>query len=530
MRQISRQDWLVGVLLVVILLALYLPVYRTGAWGVKEGFCLYGSLLTAEGKVPYRDFDSFYAPLTTYLHALMFIIGGVSIDRARLLIVIMLVLNAIVIYILSRRLLPPFQAGLISLMGVAFYQLPPHNYVTLYATLFALLTLAILAHALESSYTPAMGLFVGIGTGLTAVTHHPIAVFLALTVIGSVAFASFLPMGEDRIYSLRDSILFIITFGLGCAGVALPVYGAFASLISWDTLLHQLMPPQVAGEIGQPFPSLTYLIPRSLSGEALYPFSKAVFFWVTLTLVALTTLFLINLPTEAPFSFLIPLTIFQCLMESKNITLGNPNLLYCQAAFVLAGYWGFQAVYDETQERHPWRTFIVWGLCAGFLLLEVGSWATQKFIGRAKPTYRVTAGQNTLFMSTALGESTQTIIDFLETNTTPSDSVAIFPDGILVSLFTGRPNPFRTTVIDSGLSRFRDPKAQDELMKTIEKDKVPLIVALEWSEGYLLRFSFNEVPILTAYLKEHYTHIKDLGAKRPPLLSFIAHVYKRRNP
>lgn len=535
-RAISHKDWWTGLVLSALLLALYLPIHRTGAWVGKEGVCLYGSALTVQRKVPYRDYDSFYGPLTTYLHALVFRLGGVNIDTVRLLLVVVLVLNALALYVLARRLLPPLQAAAVSLMGVVFYRFPPHNYVTLYATFFALLSLLTLARSLESTFTPGRGFWVGVGTGLTSVTHHPIAVFLAVSVLGSAALAPRIPQKKGSGYSVRSSLVFLLAFGIGFAGVALPVYGTFASLTSWGALIHQIFPPQIAGEMGRSLPSLSGLVPRSLSGPALYAFAGTAYFWVTFFLVVLMALLLMKewlRPSGAPVLFLLPLTIFQCLMESKNITLGAPNLLYVQTSFILAGYWGFRwagghSGQKSSDDRLSWKKIVIWCVLASWVMLEVGTWATRQFIGRAKPTHRVTTGAGTLYMSPVLGEDTQAVIDFLEKNTAPTDPVAVFPDGTFLSLLSGRPNPFRTTAFDTRLNEVRDTQAQQEMIKTLETGKVPWIVILEWDPGYALRFDPNDVPLVSAYLRKHYSHDSDLGAIKPPLLSFVAHIYRKK--
>ncbi len=78
-----RHNLLLQMLTVIGLLAFFIPAFEKGAAPMDEGSLLVYPELLAQGKLPYRDFETFYGPANTYVLAASYSLFGTSITVER---------------------------------------------------------------------------------------------------------------------------------------------------------------------------------------------------------------------------------------------------------------------------------------------------------------------------------------------------------------------------------------------------------------------------------------------------------------
>src|SRR5438132_12376235 len=68
-RERSQRNLLVGSLVIVLLLLPFIPAFEKGGSPMDEGSLLLYPELIQRGKIPYRDFETFYGPANIYFLA-----------------------------------------------------------------------------------------------------------------------------------------------------------------------------------------------------------------------------------------------------------------------------------------------------------------------------------------------------------------------------------------------------------------------------------------------------------------------------
>lgn len=110
-----------GVLIALLAVILATYLYRLDSLiipGQDEGTYLYAARLIAEGKVPYEDFFLGHPPLLPYFFGLPFKLFGADIMLARLLYMVVVLLSAVPLYLIVKRL---SDSSMVALLAVSLY-------------------------------------------------------------------------------------------------------------------------------------------------------------------------------------------------------------------------------------------------------------------------------------------------------------------------------------------------------------------------------------------------------------------------
>jgi len=99
----SRTDLLIGCVIAVFAAVSALPLMRIAS-AMDEGIVLQGGIRILHGQVPYRDFFSFYTPLSYYVAAAAFRVFGETLVGARVVLLIYSALMSLIVYLLARRI------------------------------------------------------------------------------------------------------------------------------------------------------------------------------------------------------------------------------------------------------------------------------------------------------------------------------------------------------------------------------------------------------------------------------------------
>jgi hypothetical protein len=104
-----------------------------------EGMLAHNAERTLRGELPHRDFDESYTGGLTQLHALTFRAFGVRLLSLRIVLFLFFLLFIPTLYAVARRLLPPWPAGLVALLGVVwsvpnYFASMPSWYVLFFST------------------------------------------------------------------------------------------------------------------------------------------------------------------------------------------------------------------------------------------------------------------------------------------------------------------------------------------------------------------------------------------------------------
>src|ERR671933_2417523 len=119
----ARERWLV----LAGGLALFGAAAALARYGLDpsdEGYVVYSAVEVAAGRVPYRDLNSLYTPLSWYVHAALFKLTGVDLLALRLWFSLVAAGLAVGVYLHARQLVPPALAALALLSFVLLFPIP----------------------------------------------------------------------------------------------------------------------------------------------------------------------------------------------------------------------------------------------------------------------------------------------------------------------------------------------------------------------------------------------------------------------
>ncbi len=157
---------------------------RLFAGGGDEGTLIDGAVRITEGQVPFRDFFEVMGPGTFYWLAMFFKLFGTTWIATRISLIVTLVVTALLIYFLTRRLRTGFEAApALFCLAISFPPWPSVSHHAV-ANLFALLSFAILVSWIDKRR--GMMLFIcGVMAGLTTCVMQPkgLLLFISFVVI-----------------------------------------------------------------------------------------------------------------------------------------------------------------------------------------------------------------------------------------------------------------------------------------------------------------------------------------------------------
>ena len=128
----TAATWLARVAVLGLTVLVLLPRYLVGVTPHDEGFIATGAMLVQDGKLPYRDFLSFYGPAQYYLLAGLFSVFGQDLLVLRVLHVAWLTGLAALVCTLARRIAGRASHApavvLVAFLPISLYALPSPGY------------------------------------------------------------------------------------------------------------------------------------------------------------------------------------------------------------------------------------------------------------------------------------------------------------------------------------------------------------------------------------------------------------------
>ena len=130
-------------------------------------------------------------------------------------------------------------------------------------------------------------------------------------------------------------------------------------------------------------------------------------------------------------------------------------------------------------------------------------------------SYEVTAERGHLFEPGLPGRAIDDALNFMRTETKPSEAVAVLPEGSDLTFLTGRRMPLRHQMLIPGLMSEKD---EQEAMTTLQRERVRyvLIINRPMLEFGLEAFGRDFYTILGRWLDDHYRIVKVFGESSDP--------------
>jgi hypothetical protein len=228
-----------GVWLAVLVLTFLFGLAATWErWGnplIDNGREMNQPLRIANGERLYTDVRHIYGPLSPWLHAELFRAFGPSLSILYADGILSAIGILALVYWLARRVMDPAgaAAATLTVMWLCVFRasgvyILPYSYNLLHSTLLGLLTLAILAIAMQRAHV-WLFLIAGVLAGLTMLAKTEMGVAaVAAGVIAALLAAT--PSRPRR-------VMFVTAFIATSLGLTVAVYALIAAQVGWSTLI-----------------------------------------------------------------------------------------------------------------------------------------------------------------------------------------------------------------------------------------------------------------------------------------------------
>ncbi len=231
-----RREWLPGLLIVALALAVAAPTFVRGVSFLDEGALLHTAERLTDGEMLYRDVETGLVPGSYWLQALVLWAAGPSILWGRALMAVLFALSCWVVHSILRHLASPGTAwvGAVGYLGWQAYHWRIPNY-SCEANLLLLLALWRLLAALPRRNRGRF-LVPALLVGLAAVFKQNFGAFAALALAVTVVVS-----GRRARQPQREVLADLVWVGAGIATPFLAVVGWFALHGAADELLYQVV-------------------------------------------------------------------------------------------------------------------------------------------------------------------------------------------------------------------------------------------------------------------------------------------------
>jgi Dolichyl-phosphate-mannose-protein mannosyltransferase len=187
------------------------------------------------GEMLYRDVHYLYPPLPPYFNSLLYRLFSVHLDVLQGAGIFCALLVVVLSYRIARRVLPPLESSLATLMIILFSVFKPagnlifpYAFAALYGMVFSLAALLFILRYVENRQRREL-LAAGTLIGLAAVSKLEFSFAAAITVMATLVY-----LHRSRI---KDLITDSLYSAAPIAVIAIPVYGYFFYYVSPRTLI-----------------------------------------------------------------------------------------------------------------------------------------------------------------------------------------------------------------------------------------------------------------------------------------------------
>ena len=444
----------IAVALVAAVWVLDVTTVRIGIDDLDEGYFVAQATRVLHGQVPYRDFETLYAPGLLYVHAAVIALTGLPLLGPRLLALIARAAIAALLFVLTRPLVrnPIWAAApaLVLLVGLddAPVRWEPHP--GWLSTFFALFAIWMVAHGRSSRWLMA--------GGVAAATTFAFKQNTGLLMLGAILLWS---AGHRPAVPL---IAFLATTLLWLLPLIAVLRGDASSLGVLVGSINQ------AGLWSGPEP--TILIPLgclALGAWLMRHESDARVRWYFLSGIALAL-------TEFP------------RMDTIHLAWSAPLLLVVAAVAL-----------DRLT-----RVTSAFAIAATLILLAPNMSRVTYFTEPRTPVDGVEA-------ITATASDINGVVADIDQRTRPGEPIFVYPTSPLLYVLADRPNPTRFDHLNPGAA---SPAQIDQVIANLQRSNVAVIVISDfWMAAWDEEGPGNNGP-LEAWLTTHFTEVARHGSYR----------------
>lgn len=508
-----RKEWIYPSLIAILGFCYYICYINYGVNLGDEGFFVYGAERVLQGQLPMSDFTS-YPPGSYFLLALLFKVFGVNLLVSRFMEIGFLLANGLMMYYISKRLMPKSWALIPSFILILF----PGPWYKIFLTFGLLFSLITLLRYLEKRSTGRI-LVVGGATGIALIFKLEAGLFSLLT-IWIVLFwnhcwkaGSFLVNKGTMLNGFKDIVL--SSFGL--LGVVAPLFIYYLSQSALIKLFGSLKGSYGSDDIGwvSDFfgkPSLLKAVTKfQIGGLANLFFYLIILLYLYVFWKVIVHLFI---ERKREFPFLLPVLILGVLSLiyayipfSKVYLLQSGAMAYLLFGFVLHSF-------TERKDMKSKVVLVVLVFLLGLYLLDnfnMRGYHSGNINMRYKITKEgailVSSKKAQIYTPKSFSSTINGLIQFFEGKDGYLMPLYYAP---MVNFLTGLRNPTRFSILTPpyliGASK------QRQVIDEVEKYKIQylLIDRLIWTSQDNLGFS-RYAPILYEFVTKHYQLEKEIG-------------------
>ncbi len=510
----SKKEWIYPLAILILGFSYYISYFDYGIRLSDEGFLVDGAERVLRGQLPISDFMS-YTPGSYFLLALLFKLFGVNLLISRLMEIAFLLMNGVMIFYVSKRLMPSHWALIPSFLLILF----PGPWYKVFFAFGLLLPLVALFRFLEKKTTVRI-LMVGLTIGIALVFKLE-AVFYSLITVLIVLFLQHTLGAEGPIFSSKTLSGFLKNLLLCCLSCLLIIvpfliyYQSQSALITLFTSLGESYGFANVSSTVEYFdkPSLLKALTRFHIGSLQHLF----FYFFLLLYLYFFGKAIIHLFFERRKN--IPAFLPVLIMGSLSLTyaynfFGKSHLLQSAAMiYVLMGSF----IYSLSQ-REGKKSKI--GLCLVLVLL--GLYLLDNFrmdghfsSGSISRLYRVKGAGATLIHS----EKANVFVEKRQADAV--NDLILYFDGKreyllplyydpMVNFLTGLENPTRFSILFPTF--IQDPSRQKKVIGEVERHKIKYLLIRQpvWVSQDSLGFS-KYAPILYEFVVRRYGLEKEVG-------------------
>lgn len=500
----------VSIIALVFITLLFFSWHRWTGLIIDSGRELDLPLRLLRGELLYRDVYYLYAPLSPYFNALLYKVFGANLNVLQMSGIFFSIVLTTLCYRISRRLLSPAESAIAvsAIVIICIFKpggnlIQPYAFAALHGTVLSLATLLMIVRFIETTHKREL-ILAGIFLGLAFITKLEFALAALAAIFASLLFLT----QRDKEYKGAKIFSPLCIVGFFALLISLPVYAWFfykvdASILIKDCHLFYTHIPQSLviynlQRTGMDRPLFSLL--QMLGGGAVLVTSLLFIVVVSLRksefrlkfkIALLITLFVIiivaintgKLWDGSPFRAL-PLLLIALIIGAWKLRnrvddktrayifvigvyalaiLGRVSLrvpsggafggFFLPTSLILFCYLYFRLLPEYLRNKTNDRFIALKAKTIGQVLLivsilAVGTVYCVRF--RKNYSYELTEPNGHLYVSRKTGPALEQAMAFIQTETKPSDSIAIFPEGSEMAFLTGRKMPLRIQIYHPG--------------------------------------------------------------------------------
>lgn len=471
--------------------------FNKGASFQDDGFYYNSVERVVQGQIVYKDFFYIYPPALLYLLAPLFVLIEKSIIIGRYLLLFVFALSNVIIYLLGKKLMPPFYALIASVL--TFIWLFPYHFIDqtqIYSNLMAIFALFFISHYVDDKHKLKMLLFGGAFTGLSFLFKQNVGAYIFVAIIILIILNT----------NFRASYKDILFYASGCFIVLVPFilflfYYNLPGLFLNDTFYYIINIYQYSNYSPLPLPTEFFVESKDffLRGDANWmsyltyysPIVSVIFIsliifdikgkkkkHILLLYLSLIFLSLQAYPSFGQLSFSLPLSYI----------LGMYFIFYIIDIPIRDVIYSAKSIYNkEFIITLVGCIALITVIVYGFYGILIANDSFKKYDTLLKEP----KGQ--IYLTSYNVNTTEEVLAFIRNNTIEGDRILVGPYAPIFYFLSGRDNVAGWDVLVRGMTE----KEQMEVVNEIENKKVKVIII----DSDVL---FESHPVIDNYIKSKY--------------------------